>query len=116
MSLFSVHDGYVFVTVIIYIFYSLTCPSFPTAISRKFQPDLSIVQIRELNFILCSEIFMHYDGQLRASHLILVCMPLYTSYQDSLDALTIDSPLLSYLEVRLSRFMPHELTSGEARH
>lgn len=59
---------------------------------------------------------MHYNGQLRASQLILGCVPSYTSYQDSSDALTIGSPLLSYLDVRLLRILPHGLTSGKARH
>lgn len=31
------------------------------AISNKFQLDLSVVQVKELNFILCSEIFVHYN-------------------------------------------------------
>lgn len=97
-------------------FFSLTCPSFLTALSKKFQPDLSIVWTRELNFILGLEIFMHYDGQLKASHLILGCMPSYTNYQDSLGVLTVGGPLLSYLDVRLPGFLPHGLTSGKARH
>lgn len=71
-----------------------------------------MVRDRELNFILRLEIFVHYDRQLRVSHLILGCMPSYTSYQDS----WISSPLLSYLNVRLPRFLPNGLTNGEARH
>ena len=59
---------------------------------------------------------MHYDGQLRAFHLILSCVPSYTSYQDSLGDLTVGSPLLSYLGIWLSEFLQHGLTSGEARH
>ena len=59
---------------------------------------------------------MHYDRQLRASHLILGCVPLYTSYQDSLGTLIVGSPLLSYVDIQLSRFLPHGLTSGETRH
>ena len=59
---------------------------------------------------------MHYDDQLRASHLILSCVPSYTSYQDSSSALTVGSPLLSYLDIRLSRFWPNRITSGKARH
>lgn len=62
------------------------------------------------------ENFVHYDGQLRASHLILSCVSSYTSYQDSLGALTVGSPLLSYLCIWLLEFLPHGLTSGEVRH
>ena len=43
-------------------------------------------------------------------------VPSYTSYQDSSGALTIESPLLSYLDVRLPGFLPQAMTSGEARH
>ena len=43
-------------------------------------------------------------------------MPSYTSNQDSSSALTVDSPLLSYLDVWLPRFWLNSLTSGKARH
>ena len=65
--------------------------------------------------MLRSEIFVHYDSQLRASHLILECIPLYTSYQDLEQALTIGSPLLSYLDIRLHGFLLRGLTLSEAR-
>ena len=58
---------------------------------------------------------MHFDEQLRASHLILGCVPSYISYHDSSSALTVGSPLLSYLDVRLPRFLPRDLTSEEAK-
>lgn len=74
------------------------------------------MRIKKLNFFLRSEIFVHFDGQLKASHLILGCVPSYTSYQDSSSALTVSSLLLSYLDVRLPGFLPYGLTSGEARH
>ena len=45
----------------------------------------------ELNVILHLDIFVHYDEQVKESHLILCCVPSYTSYQDSLGTLTIDS-------------------------
>ena len=67
-------------------------------------------------FILRSKIFIHYDRQLRAPHLILGCMPSYTSYQDSSSPLMVGSPLLSYLDVQLPKFLPNGLTSSEARH
>ena len=72
--------------------------------------------VEELNFILRSKIFVHYVGQLRASHLILGCVPYYTSYQNSSSALTVGSPLLLYLDVRLLGFLPKGLTFEEARH
>lgn len=48
--------------------------------------------------------------------MILGCVPSYMSYQDSSSALTVSSLLLSYLDVRLPRFLPHGLMSREARH
>lgn len=58
---------------------------------------------------------MHYDEQLKASQLILGCFPSYTSYQDPKPALTVGSPLLSYINVCLPRFLPRAFTVGEAR-
>lgn len=49
-------------------------------ISKKFQLDISFVLVKELNFILHSNIFVHFNGQLKASHLILGCVPSYMSY------------------------------------
>lgn len=81
-----------------------------------FRPDISIMRIKELNFLLCLEIFMHFNRQLRASHLILGYVPSYTSYQDSSSILTVGSPLLSYLDVRLLGFLLQSLNSEEAKH
>lgn len=61
------------------------------------------------------EIFIHYDGQLRTSHLILDGIPSYTSYHDLEQALTISSPLLFYIDVRLRGFLPRGLTLFDAR-
>ena len=94
----------------------MTHSLFLIAISKKIQPDLSVVWARELNFILHLEIFVHYDGQLRASHLILGCVPSYTSYQDSSGTLTIGSPLLSYFDIQLLEFLLHRLTCDEVKH
>ena len=59
---------------------------------------------------------MHTDGQLRASHLILGCNPLYFTWQSFSQALLVDSPLLSYIDVRHSNLLPPPLflTVGEA--
>lgn len=113
--LFSVHVQHVFNTVIIYIF-SMTSSLFLIVVSEKFQLDLSMVRTQELNFILCSEIFVHYNEQLKESHLILSCVPFYNSYQDSSSTLIVSSPLLFYLDIWLLGFLPHGLTSGKARH
>ena len=46
-------------------------------------PNLNAIHVRDLNFMLRSEVFVHYDEQLRASHLILDVTLVYTSYQPS---------------------------------
>ena len=103
---------------LILLLYTFFIDSFiiPHCNFEKIQPDLSVVCARELNFILHLEIFVHYDGQLRASHLILDCVPSYTNYQDSLSTLTIGSPLLSYFNVQLLEFLPHGLTCDKVKH
>ena len=47
--------------------------------TKRFKKDLRVVHVRDLNFILKSEIFVHWDGQLRASHLILGLKPVYST-------------------------------------
>ena len=58
---------------------------------------------------------MNFNGQLRASHLILGCTPVYSTWQLFRQALLVDSPLLSYIDVRHPNFLPSDLTVGEAR-
>ena len=71
--------------------------------------------MRDLNFVLKSEIFMHRDRQLRTSHLILGVDPMYSTWQAFSQALLVDSQLLSYMDVRHANFLPPSLTTGEAR-
>ena len=72
------------------------------------------MHVRDLNFVLRSEIFVHLDGQLQASHLILGVDPVYSTWQTFSQALLVDSPLLSYIDVRHANFLPLQLTVGEA--
>ena len=65
--------------------------------------------------MLHSEIFVHFDGEPRASHLILNYVPSYTSYQDPRQALTVGNPLLSYIDIHLRGFLLRNLMLGEAR-
>ena len=58
---------------------------------------------------------MHWDGQLRASHLILGVDPVYSTWQAFDQALLVDSSLLSYIDVRHTNFLPPKFTVGEAR-
>ena len=83
--------------------------------SKMFKLDIMVVQLRDLNFVLWSDIFVNFDGQLQASHLILGCNPVYTSYQPFGQALLVDNPLLSYIDIRHPNFLPPNLTVGEAQ-
>ena len=71
--------------------------------------------MRDLNFVLQLEIFVNFDRQLRASHLILGCTPVYSTWQLFGQALLVDIPLLSYIDVRHPNFLPPNLTVGEAQ-
>ena len=80
-----------------------------------FVQDLRAVHAKDLNFVLRSEIYVHWDGQLRASHLILRVEPVYSTWQPFKQALIVDSPLLSYIDVWYVNFLPPKLSIGEAR-
>ena len=80
-----------------------------------FVQDLRAVHAKDLNFVLRSEIYVHWDGQLWASHLILGVEPVYSTWQPFKQALIVDSPLLSYIDIRYVNFLPPKLTTGEAR-
>ena len=72
------------------------------------------MHVRDLNFVLRLEIFVHSDGQLWASHLILGCNLVYFTWQSFSQALLVDSPLLSYIDVQHPNLLPPSLTIGEA--
>ena len=62
--------------------------------TKRFKKDLRVVHVQDLNFVLRSEIFMHWGGQLRASLLILGIDPMYSTWQVFGQALLVDSPLV----------------------
>ena len=62
-----------------------------------------------------SEIFVNFVGQLRASHLILSSFLVYSTWQPFRQAPLVDSPLLSYIDVRHPNFLPLNLTVGKAQ-
>ena len=80
-----------------------------------FIPDIRIVHVRDLNFVLRSEIFVHWEGQIRASHLILNVELVYSTWQPFKQALLVDSPLLSYIDVQHANFLSSRFTVGKAR-
>lgn len=67
--------------IIVTIFSWILIISFVYADIKRYRPNSSVLHTRDLNFVIWSEIFMHCDGQLRASHLILGCTPTYTSFK-----------------------------------
>lgn len=71
--------------------------------------------MRDLNFVLRSEVFMNSDGQLQVSHLILGCTTIYKTWQPFNHALLVDNPLLSYIDVQHANLLPLRLTVGESR-
>ena len=92
----------------------LTCSLF-VADSSVFTQDIRTVYVRDLNFVLRFKIFVHWDEQLQASHLILNVDPVYSTWQPFGQALLVDSPLLSYIDVRHTNFLPPKFTVGEAQ-
>ena len=88
---------------------------FFVADGRVFTSNLSVVHVRDLNFVLRFEIFVHWDGQLRASHLILDVELVYSTWQPFEQALLVDSALFSYIDVRHANFLPSRFMVGEAR-
>ena len=80
-----------------------------------FVPDIRTVHVKDLNFILRSEIFVHWDEQLRTSHLILGVELVYSTWQTFKQALLVDSPLLSYIDIWYANFLSPKLTTGEAK-
>ena len=77
--------------------------------------DIRTVHVRDLNFVLRSEIFVHWDRQLHSSHLILGVDPVYSTWQAFSQALIVDNSLLSYINIRHTNFLPPNFTVGEAR-
>ena len=59
---------------------------------KVFVPNFRTVHARDLNFVLRSEIYVHWDGKLRALHLILGVEPVYSTWQSFKQALFVDSP------------------------
>ena len=65
------------------------------------------MEAQDLNFVLFLKIFIHFNGQLQASHLILGYTPLYTSYQTPRPAFLVSNPLLTYIDVCIPGFLPN---------
>ena len=72
--------------------------------------NIRFVEVRDLNRILQSEVYIHSDGQLWAFHLILSYIPSYKGFQDPDDTLRAKHPLFPYINIWLKGFLPNILT------
>ena len=59
---------------------------------KRFKPDIRVVHVRDLNFVLQLVIFVNFDRQLWASHLILGCTLIYSTWQPFGQALLVVVP------------------------
>ena len=82
---------------------------------KRFNPVHRVVHVKDLNFVLRSKTFVHTNRQLQASHLILRCTLEYKTWQPFSQALSVDNPLLSYIDVWHANFLCPSLTTGEAQ-
>ena len=68
-------------------------------------PNLSFVNIPDLNRVLRSEVFVSEDKQLRAVYLILDFKPLSVKFQDIDNAIRAGDPRLVRIDVSVPRFL-----------
>ena len=68
-----------FIWILMLCFILLYIYLFTFVDGKVFVPDIKVVHVGDLNFILWSEIFVHWDQQLQASHLILGVEPVYST-------------------------------------
>lgn len=95
---------------------SFTFSLFLIAVSKKFQLDIRVVCVKELNFILHSEVFHALWQSAKGLSSYFGLHALLYKLLDSSSALTVDSTLFSYLDIWLPSFLPKGLTSREAKH
>ena len=72
---------------------------------RYMAPNLSFVNIPDLNRVLRSEVFVSEDKQLRAVYLILDFKPLSVKFQDIDNAIRVGDPRLVRIDVSVPRFL-----------
>jgi len=72
---------------------------------RADAPNLSLVDEPDLTKILKDEIFVHTDGQLRVTHLILSYNPLSSSFQAPKCMIKASDPCLHQINVAVPGFL-----------
>ena len=72
---------------------------------KHMTPQLSLVNVQALNFLLRSEIYVSADGQLRSAPLILDYVPLTRALVEPGQAIRAGSPLLARIVVSVPGFL-----------
>ena len=81
-------------------------------LTNKIQvnPQISLINVPALNYLLISQIFVNDDGQLQAAHLILDYEPLSRSFLDVGNAIKANDYRLARIDVSWPHFLaPHDL-------
>ena len=81
-------------------------------LTNKIQvnPQISLINVPALNYLLRSQIFVNDDGQLRAAHLILDYEPLSRSFPDVSNAIRANDYCLVRIDVSRPNFLaPYDL-------
>ena len=68
-------------------------------------PKLSLINVPALNYLLRSEIFVNYNGQLRAVHLILDFEPISRSFLDVGNSIRAGDHRLARIDVSRPNFL-----------
>ena len=85
---------------------------FPDDFANKhaIEPNFSLVNKESLDKILRAEVFVHKNGQLRATHLILGYKPISTGFQAPKCVIKAKDPRLYHISVAVPRFLLPEGT------
>ena len=78
---------------------------------EQVNPQISLINVPALNYLLRSQIFVNDDGQLRATHLILDYEPLSRSFLNVGNAIRANNYRLACIDVSRPHFLaPHDLS------
>ena len=73
-------------------------------------PQISLINMPTLNYLLRSQIFVNDDGQLRAAHLILDYEPILRTFLDVGNSIRANDYRLASIDVSRPYFLaPHDL-------
>ena len=76
----------------------------------QVNPQISLIDIPALNYLLRSQIFVNDDGQLRVAHLILDYEPISRTFLDVGNTIRANDYHLAHIDVSRPHFLtPHDL-------